>query len=112
MLLHEKMIMPNIKEIWTMKRLLLVWVVLFLTIGGYTCGCSNDKPGVESKTKEAIKSLEENVAGEVKKLEKDYRVLEAEKDYKKALEAESKIQPETMNETDGKVLLGGEVTSP
>ena len=95
-----------------MKRLLLVWVVLFLIIGGYTCGCSNDKHGVESKAKEAVKSLEENVAGEVKKLEKDYRVLEAEKDYKKALEAESKLQPETMNDADRKAVFGGEVTSP
>ncbi len=95
-----------------MKRTSMILLALFLIIEGYTCGCSNDKSKIESKAKEVTKSLEEKVAGEAKKLEKDYRVLEAEKDYKKALEEESKLQPEGMNETGGKVVLGEELASP
>ena len=104
--------MSIIKEILTMKRTSAILLALFLIIGGYTCGCSNDKSAIESKTKEATKSLEEDVTGKAKKLEDDYRVLEAEKDYKKALEEESKLQPKGMNETDGKVVLGEELASP
>jgi hypothetical protein len=108
----EKTIRPIIKEVLTMKRTSLILLALFLTIEGYTCGCSSDKSGVESKAKEATKSLKENVVGEVKNLEDDYKVLEAEKDYKKALEEEAKLQPEGMNETDGQVVLGEELASP
>ena len=55
--------MPNIKGVMTMKRTTVILLSLFLIIEGYTCGCSNDKPGIESKTKEAVKSLEENAVG-------------------------------------------------
>jgi hypothetical protein len=92
-----------------MKRTSMVLLILFLIIGGYTCGCSNDKPGVESKVKEAVKSLEDNVVGEAEKLEEDYRVLEAEKDYKRALEEEPKAPPEAM---EGPGVVGEGLVSP
>jgi len=110
--IQVKFIKPKINEVLTMKRTSVVLLIVFLIIGGHICGCSDDKSEVESKAKDAVKSLENKVIGEVKKIEQDYRVLEAEKDYKKALEAESKLQPEAINEADGKVDLGGGVTSP
>ena len=95
-----------------MKRPSVILLIVFLIIGGHICGCFDDKSEVESKVKEAVKSLENKVVEEVKEIEQDYRILEAEKDYKKALEAESRLQPETMNEADGEAILGGGVTSP
>jgi hypothetical protein len=41
----------------------------------------------------------------VKKLEEDYKVLEAEKDYEKALEEEPKAPAEAMGE-EGDLLTG------
>ena len=95
-----------------MKGPSIVLLIVFLIIGGHICGCSDKEPEVESKAKEAVKSLENKVIGKVKEIEQDYKVLEAEKDYKQALEAESKLQPETINEADGKAILGGGITSP
>ena len=95
-----------------MKRPSVISLIVFLIIGGHIYGCFDDKSEVESRAKDAVKSLDNKVVGKVKNIEEDYRVLEAEKDYKKALEAESKLQPETMNEADGKGVLGGDVTSP
>jgi len=81
-----------------MNRIEYAWflLILFLMIGGYTGGCSNDESGVASKVKEEVKSLEKKASGAVKKLEEDYRVLEGKKDYEKALEEEPKAPPEAM----------------
>ena len=95
-----------------MNRISVVLLILFLMIGGYTGGCSNDESGVGSKVKEEVKSLEKKASGEVKKPEEAYRVLEGEKDYKKYLEEEPKAPPETMEEGAGGVVLGGGLDSP
>lgn len=95
-----------------MRKACVVIVILLLALGGYACGRSNDESGVESKAMEEIKSLEKKASGEVKKLEEDYRVLEAEKDYKKALEEEPKAPPEAMEEAEGGVILGERLASP
>jgi len=112
MLSTGKKIMPIVKEVLTMKRTSVILLALFLIIGGYTCGCTNEKSEIESKAKEATKSLEENVAGEAKKLEKDYRVLETEKDYKKALEEEPKAPPEQLAEGEAGALSAEGFDSP
>ena len=95
-----------------MNRICMVLLILFLTLGGYACSRPNDESGVESQAKDEIQSLEGKVSGEAKKLEEDYGVLEAEKDYKKALEEEPKASPETMEEAEGAVDLGEAFDSP
>ena len=95
-----------------MNRICMVLLILFLMLGVYTCGRSNDESGVESKVMEEIKSLEKKASGVVKKIEEDYRVLEGEKDYKKALKEEPKAPAEAREEGVGGVVLGGGLASP
>ncbi|KPJ86844.1 MAG: hypothetical protein AMS17_10785 [Spirochaetes bacterium DG_61] len=95
-----------------MRKTCVVIVILLLALGGYTCGRSNDESGVESKVTEEVKSLEKKASGEVKKLEEDYKVLEAEKDYRKALEEEPKAPPEAIEEAEGGVSLEEGLASP
>jgi hypothetical protein len=81
-----------------MNRTSVVLLIMFLMLGVYACGRSNDESGVESKAKGEIKSLGKKASGEVKEVEEDYRVLEAEKDYEKALKEEPKAPPEAFEE--------------
>ena len=81
-----------------MKRVSMILLILFLLLGGYACGRSGDKSGVESNAKEEVQSLEQKASGEVKNVEEDYRTLEEEKDYKKALEEEPKAPPVVLEE--------------
>ena len=66
---------------------------------------------MESIVEEEVKSLEKKASGEVKKLEENYRVLEAEKDYKKALEEEPKAPPSVLEEGKAGALSGGGLAS-
>ena len=59
-----------------------------------------------------MKSLEKKVTGEVKNLEEDYRVLEGEKNYRKALEEEPKPPAGAIEGAQTGVLLGEEFGSP
>ena len=94
-----------------MNRICMVLLFLFLALGGYTCGRSNDESGVESKVEREVQSLEKDVSGEVKKAEDDYGTLEAEKDYVKDLKKEPKASPEVLEDAAGGVVLEEERAS-
>jgi Skp family chaperone for outer membrane proteins len=93
-------------EVIEMNRTCIAAAIIFLLLGGYSCGRSDEKSEVGSKVKEEVGTLANKVSGEVKKLEEDYKVLEAEKDYEKALEEEPKAPAEAMGEEGA--LLGEE----
>jgi hypothetical protein len=79
----------------------VILLIVFLMFEGLSCGRSKDESRVESKAKEEVKSLGKEATGEVKELEKDYKVLEGEKDYRKALEKEPKAPPDAIKEPMG-----------
>jgi hypothetical protein len=93
-----------------MNRTGIAVVIISLVLGGYSCGRSDDKSEVESKVKEEGEAMVNKVSGEVKKVEDDYKVLEAEGDYEKELEEEPKAPGEAMG--DAGVLLGEEFEGP
>ena len=94
-----------------MNRICMVLLILFLVLGGYTCGRSNDESGVESKAMEEINSLAKKASGVVKKLEEDVKVLKVERDYEKALEEEPKPPAGEIEGAEG-ALLGEGFASP
>jgi hypothetical protein len=94
-----------------MNRTGIAVVIIFLVLGGYSCGRSDDKSEVESKVKKEVKALEKKASGEVKKQEDHYKTLEAEKDYEKALEEEPKAPAEAIMGEEG-VVLGEEFDPP
>jgi hypothetical protein len=81
-----------------MNRACITVVITLLVLGGSSCSRSGDQSDVESKVKEEVETLEKKAAGEVKKAEEDYRVLEAEKDYAKEIEEEPKPPAGAMDE--------------
>jgi predicted nucleotidyltransferase len=85
-------------EVIGMNRSGIALVIILLLFGGYACGRSGDQSDVESKVKEEVESLKEKAAGEVKKVEEDYRTLEAEKDFVKVLEEEPRPPDGAMDE--------------
>ena len=89
-----------------MNRTCIAAAIIFLLLGGYSCGRSGEKSEVGSKVKEEAETLKGKVSGEVKKIEEDYRVVEVNKDYEKALEEEPKAPAEAMGEEGA--LLGEE----
>ena len=88
-----------------MNRTCIAAVIILLLLGGYSCGRSGEKSEVGSKVKEEAETLKGKVSGEVKKIEEDYRVVEVNKDYEKALEEEPKAPAEAMGE-EGDLLTG------
>jgi RNase H-fold protein (predicted Holliday junction resolvase) len=85
-------------EVIGMNRSGIALVIILLLFGGYACGRSGEKSDVESKVKQEVESLKEKAAGEVKKVEEDYRTLEAEKDFVKVLEEEPRPPDGAMDE--------------
>jgi len=94
-----------------MNRICMVLLILFLVLGGYTFGRSNDESGVESKAMEEIKYLKKKASGVVKKLKEDVRVLKVERAYEKALEEEPKPPAGEIEGAEG-ALLGEGFASP
>jgi len=84
-----------------MNKASAVSLILFLICGVNTCGRSTNESKVESKAKEEINSLEKGATSELKGLEKDYKTLEGESDYKKALEKEPEAPPDAVKEPMG-----------
>ena len=93
-----------------MNRTCIAAAIIFLLLGGYSCGRSGEKSEVGSKVKEEVETLKGKVSGEVKKLEEDYRVVEVNKDYEKALEEEPKDPAGAVQEKGA--LLTGEGDMP
>ena len=81
-----------------MNRACIAVAIILLVLGSSSCSRSGDQSDVESKVKQEVESLNEKAAGEVKKVEEDYRTLEAEKDYAKDLEEEPKPPDGAMDE--------------
>ena len=93
-----------------MNRTGIAAVIFLLLLGGYSCGRSGEKSEVGSKVKEEVETLKGKVSGEVKKLEEDYRVVEVDKDYEKALKEEPKDPAGAVQEKGA--LLTGEGDMP
>lgn len=96
-----------------MDNIVAILLMLLMSCGGLACGRSDDsKSGVESKAKEEVKLLEKEATREATEVEKDYKVLEGEKDYKKALEEEPKAPPDAIKEPMGGKGFGERDVSP
>ena len=90
-----------------MNRTCIAVAIIFLLLGGYSCGRSGEKSEVGSKVKEEAETLKGKASGEVKKIEEDYKVVEVNKDYEKALEEEPKDPAGAIPE-EGDLLTGEE----
>ena len=77
------------KEVVEMNRTCVILLILFLILGGYSCGRSSEKPKGEQKVMEKKKSLVEE-----------------------AFEEEPKAPPEAIVGAEGGVILEEEFASP
>ena len=77
------------KEVVEMNRTCIILLILFLILGGYSCGRSSEKPKGEQKVMEKKESLAEE-----------------------ALEKEPKVPPEAIEGAAKGVILGEEFDSP